>query len=233
MNITFETIGIIHSCYKEKFGIPRQSGLVSEATAKIELFKPFNHPDTIRGLDAFSHIWVTFVFDQHIGKGFNNLVSPPRLNGKEQVGVYATRSPYRPNPIGLSVVQLEQIECKDEKLFLYIKGADILDQTPILDIKPYIQYADSLDNTRNGFISQIAENDFNISFSELAKNQIETAANKIPEIRQFILQFLSQDPRPHYNKLIKKNYSSKVYQYDLHWTINENNIEVTSLGNTN
>ena len=229
MNFTFEAIGIVHSCYKEKFGIPRQAGLVSSATATIEFFKPYNHPDMFKGLEDFSHIWLSFVFDQHLNKGFNKLVSPPRLNGKEQFGVYATRSPYRPNPIGLSVVQLDHIELKDETVFLHIKGADILDQTPIIDIKPYIQYADSLENTNTGFTSTIKEQPFIIQFSEQANKQILQAEEKVPNIRQFIKELLTQDPRPHYTKSLKSHYFTKVYGYDLHWEINNLDIQVLSL----
>ncbi len=229
MNFTFEQIGIIHSCYKEKFGIPRQSGLVSQATATLELIEPYNHPDMLKGLAGFSHIWLFFVFDQHIGKGFNHLVSPPRLNGKEQFGVYATRSPYRPNPIGLSVVELEKIEYQSKKLILHIKGADLLDNTPIVDIKPYIAYADSVSDTRNGFTSKIKENNFKIEFSDLANRQVKQAEKEIPQIRLFIQQLLNQDPRPHYHKAIKTNYSTKIYQYDLSWRIIEQDIEVLSL----
>jgi len=229
MNFTFETIGVIHSCYKEKFGIPRQAGLVSSATASIEFLEPYNHPDMFIGLEDFSHIWISFVFDQHINKGFNNLVSPPRLNGKEQFGVYATRSPYRPNPIGLSVVELEQIEIKDDTVFLHIKGADILDQTPIIDIKPYIQYADSLENTNKGFTSNIKENQFIINFSDLVNKQIAIAEKTTPDIKQFIKELLTQDPRPHYTKSFKSHYSTKVYEYDLHWEISDLDIQVLSL----
>lgn len=229
MNFTFEAIGIVHSCYKEKFAIPRQAGLVSSATAYIEFFKPYNHPDMFKGLEGFSHIWLSFVFDQHLNKGFNNLVSPPMLNGTEQFGVFATRSPYRPNPIGLSVVKLEQIQFREDSIFLHIKGADILDKTPILDIKPYIQYADSIENTDNGFTSNIKENEFTIYFSAHVDTQIIKAKKHIPDIRQFIEQLLSQDPRPHYNKSFKTHYCTKVYQYDLHWKINSKDIEVLSL----
>ncbi|MFK5986705.1 MAG: tRNA (N6-threonylcarbamoyladenosine(37)-N6)-methyltransferase TrmO [Pseudomonadota bacterium] len=229
MNFNFEQIAIIHSCYKEKFGIPRQAGLVAEATATIELLKPYNHPDMVKGLNGFSHIWLMFVFDQHIGKGFNHLVSPPRLNGKEQYGVYATRSPFRPNPIGLSVVNLDKIEYQQDKIFLHVKGADLLDKTPIIDIKPYIEYADSINNTQKGFISAIKDNNFKIGFSELANSQIIAAEKNIPQLRLFIQELLALDPRPHYNKSIKKHYTAHIYQYDLHWQINDLDIQVLSL----
>ncbi len=226
---TVNTIAIIHSCYKEKFAIPRQAGLVTEATAQIELLAPYNHPNMVKGLDGFSHLWLSFIFDQHIDKGFNNLVSPPRLNGKEEYGVYATRSPYRPNPIGLSVVELVSIEDNNETTFLHIKGADLLDQTPIIDIKPYVPYADSIADAKSGFISKIKDNNFTISFSTLAEKQIIEAERLIPHIKVFINQLLSQDPRPHYTKAIKTNYSSKIYSYDLHWNIKGKEIEVVSL----
>jgi tRNA (adenine37-N6)-methyltransferase len=228
-NFIFDKVAIIHSCYKEKFAIPRQAGLVTEATAQIELLSPYNHPDMVKGLEGFSHLWLSFIFDQHIDKGFNNLVSPPRLNGKEDYGVYATRSPYRPNPIGLSVVELVEIEYTNETILLHIKGADLLDQTPIIDIKPYITYADSIANAKSGFIAKIKDNNFTIIFSTLAEKQIREAKKATPEIKLFIKQLLAQDPRPHYTKEIKTNYSSKIYNYDLHWHINGKEIEILSL----
>ncbi len=229
MSFTFQTIAIIHSCYKQKFAIPRQSGLVTEAQAQIELIPPYNHPDMLKGLEGFSHIWLTFVFDKHHDKGYKNLVSPPRLNGADEYGVFATRSPYRPNPIGLSVVELVGIESQQESIFLNIKGADLLDKTPIIDIKPYIDYADSIKDTRSGFTTQLQGNNFNIQFSHLAEADVLSAQKSQPNIRRFILQLLSQDPRPHYTTSIKSHYCTKIYNYDLHWDINGKEIEVTSL----
>jgi len=228
-SFTFEMVAIIHSCYKEKFAIPRQSNLVANAQAEIELLPPYDHENMLKGLDGFSHIWISFVFHQHINKGFNQLVSPPRLQGSEKFGVYATRSPYRPNPIGLSVVKLEQIISRDKQLFLLVSGGDFLDQTPVIDIKPYIEYADSLQDTKKGWVKGIAAPDFEISFSDKALQQILQAEKNIPDMSQFIMQLLKQDPRPHYTKSFKNDYFCKVYQYDLHWQINKNMIIVKSL----
>jgi len=231
VKFSFNTIGIVHSCYKEKFAIPRQAGLVKHATASIELLSPYNHPDIVKGLDGFSHLWISFIFHQHVGKGWKNLVSPPRVEGQARYGVLATRSSFRPNPMGLSVVKLESIEQTSERLLLHISGADFLDKTPILDIKPYIAYSDSLENTRSGFIKDIKEPGFNIKYSELALSQIKKAAEQYPDISQFIDELLMLDHRPHYVKKIKKDFSSRVYDYDLHWSVEGQEIYVMSLDN--
>ena len=142
MHYTFEPVGIIHSPYKEKFGIPRQSSLVRAARAQLELFAPYNHPDAVRGLEAFSHIWIQFVFHQTAARGWTPLVRPPRLGGNARVGVFASRSTHRPNPIGLSLVELAGIDYTGG-LKLNLTGADLVDGTPVLDIKPYIPFVES------------------------------------------------------------------------------------------
>jgi len=225
----FEAIGLVHSCYKEKFAIPRQAGLVEHATAYIELIEPYNHPDIVKGLEGFSHLWVSFVFHQHLDKGWKNLVSPPRLEGQTRYGVFATRSSFRPNPMGLSVVQLNSIETKSNRLFIHISGADFLDGTPVLDIKPYISYSDSLENTRSGFIQDIKEPNYSITYAEQALQQISQAKHQYPHIDSFIAELLKIDHRPHYMKHIKKTYNSKVYEYDLQWDIDGTEVFVLSL----
>lgn len=138
MTFSFQPIGVIHSCFKEKFGIPRQSGLVTAAQATLELHAPYDCPEALVELEGFSHIWVTFVFHQSMRDNWKATVRPPRLGGNQRIGVFASRSPFRPNPIGLSAVQLESIDCKDGHCQLQLRGADLLDGTPVLDIKPYV-----------------------------------------------------------------------------------------------
>ncbi len=229
MQFTFETIGIVHSCYKDKFAIPRQARLVRAATASIELLAPYNDIEITRGLEDFSHLWLSFIFHRHVGKGWNTTVKPPRLDGKQRFGVFATRASFRPNPIGLSLVEMDSIEQQGGKLFIHVKGADLLDQTPIIDIKPYIPYTDSIPDAKGGFTDNIKEQQLHIIFSSEADNDCEIARLKYPQIREFIEQLLGLDHRAYYYKKIDKIYSTKVYDYDLKWTINNSDVNVISL----
>ena len=229
MQYTFDTIGIIHSCYKDKFAIPRQARLVTAATAAIELYPPYNKLEATRGLEDFSHLWLSFIFHRHVGKGWSPTVKPPRLDGKQRFGVFATRASFRPNPIGLSLVEFASIEQQGAKLLIHVKGADLLDQTPIIDIKPYIPYSDSIPDAVGGFTEQIKEQLFTVSFSDNAHKDCDIASKKYPHIRLFIQQLLSLDHRPYYFKNIEKSYSTKVYDYDLKWTIKGNEVEVIAL----
>lgn len=229
MQFTFETIAIVHSCYKDKFAIPRQARLVTASTASIELLPPYNDIEITRGLEDFSHLWLSFIFHRHIDKGWNTTVKPPRLDGKQRFGVLATRASFRPNPIGLSVVELDSIEQQGEKLFIHIKGADLLDQTPIIDIKPYVPYSDSIADARGGFTDRIKEQQLKVSFSPQAENDCAQAQLKYPQIREFIKQLLGLDHRAYYYKKINKTYSTRVYDYDLKWSISEHEVSVISL----
>jgi len=141
MEFHYRAIGVVHSCFKEKFGIPRQAGLVPDARGTLELFEPFNRKAYLEGLEGFSHIWLQYVFHAAAMAANKSKVRPPRLGGNRRVGVFGTRSNFRPNPIGLSLVALEGI-AYDGGAHLRLKGIDLLDQTPVLDIKPYIPYAD-------------------------------------------------------------------------------------------
>lgn len=229
MTFSFDTIAVIHSCYKEKFAIPRQAGLVTASTASIELCSPYNEIEATRGLEDFSHLWLSFIFHRHIGKGWSPVVKPPRLNGKQGIGVFATRASFRPNPIGLSLVEIDSIEQRGEQVFIHVKGADLLDKTPIIDIKPYIPYSDSIPDARGGFTEHVKEQLFNVIFSEKANKECRIASKKHPEIRLFIQQLLSLDHRPYYLKHVEKSYSTKVYDYDLKWVIDNNQVRVVSL----
>jgi len=226
---TFDTIGIVHSCYKDKFAIPRQARLVTASTAAIELLAPYNEIEVTRGLEDFSHLWLSFIFHRHVHKGWNTTVKPPRLDGKQRFGVFATRASFRPNPIGLSLVELDSIEQQGGKLLIHIKGADLLDQTPILDIKPYIPYSDSIPEARGGFTDLVDEQFFDVSFSQQAYEDCQQASKKYPQIELFIRQLLSLDHRAYFYKKIEKIYSTRVYDYDLKWSIDQHKVEVISL----
>jgi tRNA (adenine37-N6)-methyltransferase len=136
--IAFTPIGIVHSPFKEKFGVPRQPGIATAARATLELLPPYDREEALEGLSGFSHVWLVFVFHATAAQGWQPSVRPPRLGGNVRVGVFASRSMFRPNPIGLSVVELEGYGREDGRLVLHVKGADLIDGTPVLDIKPYI-----------------------------------------------------------------------------------------------
>lgn len=194
MNYTFTPIGRVNSCFKEKFGIPRQSGLVAAATAQIQLFAPFDNLDAFMGLEGCSHIWVQFVFHHNKRQQWKPKVRPPRLGGNKSLGVFATRAPVRPNPIGLSVVTLVDIQHSKKGLFLNISGHDLLDGTPVLDIKPYVPYADCIPSAVNP-IAPDAPPQMAVTYTDTAKKQCLAQANNLHQLIQQILQY---DPRPQY-----------------------------------
>ena len=188
-----KTIAHIHSEFPTKFGVPRQSGIIESLQATI-IFEPeYRNPDAFRGLDEFSHIWLIWEFSKAVRDDWSPTVRPPRLGGNVRKGVFATRSPFRPNAIGLSSVKLEKIEI-DPKLgpMLHVSGADLMDGTPIFDIKPYIPYTDSHPDAISGFATQPAEYLLEVDFPPKLLEQV-------PETqRQSLIEVLAHDPRPQY-----------------------------------
>jgi tRNA-Thr(GGU) m(6)t(6)A37 methyltransferase TsaA len=217
--VEFNYIGQVHSPYKEKFAIPRQPGLVSAAKGNITLTGDANNPELIRELAEFSHIWVLFVFHGTQEQGWKPLVRPPRLGGNKKIGVLATRSTFRPNPIGMSVVKLESIAIEEKQVILHISGIDLLDQTPIIDIKPYVPYSDSLPTAQAGFAQSPPEISLSVTFSDIAKQSLIEEAKEYPELANLITQVLCQDPRPAYkqNKLDTKLYGMRLYDFNIVW----------------
>ena len=218
MNFTFPAIGIIHSCFKEKFGIPRQPGLAPLATAQLELLAPYNDRDALEGLEGCSHIWIQFVFHANKREEWKPKVKPPRLGGNKSLGVFATRSPTRPAPIGLSVVKLEGIAEVDGKLLLNLSGIDLLNGTPVLDIKPYVPYVDLVPEAINHFASaapQLVQVTFSAESAAFCseyrqKNQIDLSS--------LIRQVLQQDPRPQYQQPEPERiYGMKLLELNVQW----------------
>ncbi|MCK2184756.1 tRNA (N6-threonylcarbamoyladenosine(37)-N6)-methyltransferase TrmO [Halomonas getboli] len=202
MNDTPETlaltpIGRIESDYPDKFGIPRQPGLADAARASLVLTPPHDDPLTVRGLDAFSHLWVTFVF--HLSpERWTPLVRPPRLGGNAKVGVFASRSTHRPNRLGLSLVELEGIDTEGGGVRLRLRGADLVDGTPVLDIKPYLPWAESRPEARAGFAPE-APTALPVRLNPLAEAALAARPDGA-SLRALIHQVLAQDPRPAYRK---------------------------------
>lgn len=196
-----KVIARIQSAFPEKFGIPRQSGLVEELSARIVFEPEFRNADALRGLEDFSHIWLIWEFSETARDTWSPTVRPPRLGGNQRLGVFATRSPYRPNPIGLSCVKLDRVEL-DGALgpVIYVKGADLMDGTPIYDIKPYLPYADCQPDAVGGFAAEKPEGGLRVDIPEpwLAM---------IPEGDRAALEgVLAQDPRPAYQRDPERSY---------------------------
>jgi tRNA-Thr(GGU) m(6)t(6)A37 methyltransferase TsaA len=218
----FDAVGIVHSPFKEKFGIPRQPGLTN-IPAVIELLPPYNVADVVKGLDAFSHIWISFVFHA-IERDWKPLVRPPRLGGNEKLGVFATRSTHRPNPIGLSVVKLEKIDIVDG-VKLHVRGADLLDGTPVLDIKPYVPYVDSIDDARAGFALEPPQR-LRVMWQPQALQQVEKISS---ELRALIEDVLGYDPRPAYQDEPERVYGMLLGGANVRFRIRGNAIEIVDV----
>ncbi|MCP3867463.1 MAG: tRNA (N6-threonylcarbamoyladenosine(37)-N6)-methyltransferase TrmO [Gammaproteobacteria bacterium] len=230
MKFEFETIGVIHSPFKEKFGIPRQPGLVSQVQATLELVPPFNRPKAVSGLEGYSHIWIQFVFHQNINRDWQPTVRPPRLGGNKRVGVFASRSPFRPNPIGLSVVALDDIRCDSGKVELLISGVDLMEGTPVLDIKPYIPYVESLPEARSGFAPSAPAPKLVVHLTPPAEKQLESMLDP-SKLRKLIEAVLETDPRPAYVGASRpdKVYGIRLYDWDVRWRVRDLTAEVLEL----
>ena len=211
MGTELQIIAHIESGFTQKFGIPRQSGLVADTTARIVFEPPFRNPAALRGIEGFDYLWLLWGFSENGVHGFSATVKPPRLGGRTRMGVFATRSPYRPNDIGLSSVRLERVEWETQSgPVLWVKGADLLDGTPIYDIKPYLPTSDAHPDARAGF----AEDTEKTGGAELIfpKELLEI----IPEpLRGVIKDLLRQDPRPGYDADKKREYRMSYGGYDV------------------
>lgn len=190
-----KTIAHIRTDFLTKFGIPRQSGLIDAIEGRIVFEPPYRNPDALRGMEGFSHLWLIWKFSESERESWSPMVRPPRLGGEQRMGVFATRSPFRPNPIGLSSVRLKGIEL-DARLgpVIYVTGPDLLDKTPILDIKPYLAYTDSHPDAVGGFVDQHAQPPLQVNFPEQWLALVDA------DQREALLAVLAHDPRPRYQK---------------------------------
>ncbi len=229
--IEFQPIGLIHSGYKEKFGIPRQPGLVHSVGATLELLPPYGNRESVRGLEMASHIWLLFLFSECVDKGWSPTVRPPRLGGNQRIGVFATRSPFRPNPIGLSPVRLDGIRFEGDRVLLDISGADLLDQTPVFDIKPYLPYSDRIDSATFELAERIELLDLPVHFSEQAEHLCSDYECRRQEpLRHQIEDLLRCDPRPAYQKKqADRVYGIRLHDLNIRWSIDQNQIRVLEI----
>lgn len=229
MTFNIQPIATIRTPYKEKFAIPRQPGIAKSAVGEIIFFKEFNDPNYLRGIEQFSHLWLLFHFHQTADKGHSPLVRPPRLGGNKKIGVFATRSTFRPNSVGMSVVEFAAVSYQNKQLILRVKGIDLLDGTPILDIKPYVPYSDSIPAAQGG-IAQHSPELMAVVFTEKAKEQLQQLTQSYSALGTLIQEVLSQDPRPayHQNAHSEKTYGMTLYDLNIQWqVIEQQNVVLT------
>lgn len=222
-SILMKIIARIHTDFPAKFGIPRQSCLVDELQGIIEFETEFRQPETVRGLEGFNYIWLLWEFSENRRANWSATVKPPRLNG-EKMGVFATRSPYRPNPIGLSSVHLDKIEIDDQKgPLLYVSGIDLMDNTPIYDIKPYLPHSDCHLDAKGGFSTEVKDIILHVNFPENFLRQIPI------EKQAAICGILEQDPRPSYDKYPDQIYGIEFAGYDIKFKVQDKELTVCGL----
>ncbi len=231
MCICFEPIGVVRSCFSEKFGTPRQPGLTPSADGVLTLHPAYGTEAALRGLASFSHIWVMFLFHEHADRPWRETVRPPRLGGNRRVGVFASRSGFRPNPLGLSVVRLEKIALSPARL--YLSGVDMIDGTPVIDIKPYVPYADSIPDAVAGFAAQRPATPLSVTFSDAAEAACRRLAPTRPRLRQLIVEVLQADPRPAYygNASGREHFGTRLYDLDIKWRCRQETVLVTAIDN--
>ena len=220
-DVTIQVIARMKSDFPTKFGIPRQSGLVQELRSTIVFEPEFRNADALRGMEDFSHLWIIWQFSEAVRSGWSPTVRPPRLGGNTRMGVFATRSPFRPNNLGLSSVRFLGLEeTKEYGTVIHVAGADLMDGTPIFDIKPYIPYGDSHPEATGGFTDTAKDFVLEVSFPE----QLLT---KLPEDkRSAALGVLSHDPRPSYQKDSGRVYGLTFAGYDIRFTVKGNILTV-------
>ena len=219
--VKIQVIARMHSDFASKFGIPRQSGLVDSLHSTIVFEPEFRNPDALRGIEDFSHLWIIWQFSEAVRQGWSPTVRPPRLGGNTRMGVFATRSPFRPNPIGLSSVKLLGVE-QTEKYgaVLHVGGADLMDGTPIFDIKPYIAYGDAHPDARGGFTDRAGDFLLNVDFPA-------TLLSRLPEEkRDAAIGVLSHDPRPSYQRQPDRIYGLTFAGFDIRFQVQDNVLTV-------
>lgn len=226
MSMEIKPIAFIKTEFPEKFGIPRQSGLAKDLRGRI-IFEPqFRNPDALRGLEGFSHIWLIWEFSANrTTREWQPTVRPPRLGGNTHLGVFATRSPFRPNPLGLSCVEIDRIDLfTDEGPVITVKGADLMDGTPIYDIKPYIRYADSRQQALCGYVDSLEERSLKIVFPSELSSRIEDTS-VIPSL----VETLRLDPRPSYHDDPERVYGLSFARLNVKFRVNEEVLTVVDV----
>jgi tRNA (adenine37-N6)-methyltransferase len=231
--LTLPLIGIMKSPYKEKFGIPRQPNLV-QVESYIDMLPPYNDLLAFEGIDEFSHLWLVWQFHENKNQDaqkFRPQVRPPRLGGNQKIGVFATRSMYRPSPIGLSVVQLKKVEKVGKSVRVYVTGSDLLDGTPIVDIKPYIQYSDAVFDAQSGY-AQDEPMRKQVIWTDQAQSQRDVLLNAKQldiQVVQELEDVLSLDPRPAYQDDAERVYGMKFANLEVKFSVTQQNIQIQAI----
>ena len=221
---TIKPIARIKSDFPDKFGIPRQSGIVDGLVSTVVFEKEFRSPEALRGIEGYSHLWLIWQFSENIREGFSPTVRPPRLGGNERLGVFATRSPFRPNPLGLSCVKLLGVEkTKKDGFVLLVEGADLMDGTPVYDIKPYLPYTDCHPEAASGFAPDAEEYTLKVEIPE--SESAKFPSEKLSALRSV----LAQDPRPAYKDDGGRIYGMRFAGYEIEFKVNEKTLTVTSI----
>lgn len=228
---SLDTIGIVSSPFKEKFGIPRQPALAKSIVSEIIIVPPYNRIEAFKALETFSHLWLSFIFHQNIRNEWKPSIRPPRLGGNKKIGVFASRSSFRPNNLGLSVVELVEVKHLKGEIRIAIRGADLVDGTPIVDIKPYIPYTDAITDANAGYANEAPEKPLNVKFSSESLKQLNSLnAQRYPNFKLIIDDVLTADPRPAYkNSNDPKIYGVKLYDFDIKWKVSNDTVEVLSI----
>lgn len=227
---TVHAIGRVLSPLKEKFGLPRQPGLVPQIKGYIEILPPYDRDEAFRELSGYSHIWIVSVFHLAVREQWQPTVRPPRLGGNERVGVFASRAPYRPNPIGLSLCMLHDISRKQGSLRLSISGCDMVDGTPVIDIKPYLPYVEAVPQARAGFTDEVPRETLTVSWSVQAQQQLQQLMLKYPDLYDLVQVLVEQDPRPAYQREeTTTEYGMRLYDCNVRFAVSGNMATILSL----
>ncbi|PVY70790.1 tRNA-Thr(GGU) m(6)t(6)A37 methyltransferase TsaA [Tamilnaduibacter salinus] len=229
-SLTLEPIAITRSCFREKFAVPRQPGQTRHAHAELVIQPPYNREEAFRGLDDCSHLWLTFHF--HEAGGWRPTVRPPRLGGNQKVGVFATRSPFRPNQLGLSVVRHHGLERRGKERVLLIQDHDLIDGTPIYDIKPYLPWADSHPQATMRWSGEAPQATHTVRFSAEAETRLaHLSPTSYPDFRQLIADLLTCDPRPGFRRggNERRVYGVQLYDQDVRFRFDDDTVEVLDL----
>ena len=233
MKHSISPVGYISSPFKEKFAVPRQAKLAASVRATIKLVGGTNNIDTVRELEQFSHLWLLFLFDQNLAQGWTPTVRPPRLGGNKKVGVFASRATFRPNGIGMSAVKLVDVRHENGQVLIDIGCCDLMDGTPVIDIKPYIPYSDAIPEAIGGFAAgapEILAVEFSNQAAQFLQQQKEAKYKK-----NVIAEVLAQDPRPAYKKgkTDKKEYAVLLFEFNVKFVVTDCKVMVTAIDSAN
>ena len=229
--INFKSIARIKSDFHDKFGIPRQSGLLKSLRSTVVFEPEFRNADALRGLEGFSHLWLLWIFSENVRDSWKPTVRPPRLGGNTRIGVFATRSSFRPNPLAMSCVKIESINLVGEGApTITVSGADLMDGTPIVDIKPYLPYADSVPEATGGFAETVRFKKLDVDFADGVLVKGENSAGAFPENKKAaLIELLSEDPRPAYQKDAGRIYGIRFAGFEIKFQVQGDRLTVVSI----